>query len=725
MSNIFSNSAISIIKLNQDDSQKLSFIIRNFSILLILFITLFPHTIIAASTLKSASEPDYPPFSFKNNNGDADGMAVELLHAATKVIQRDIQFEVRPWNVIKQELADDQLDVLPLVGRTPEREEIFDFTVPYLSLYGAIVVHNDNDVISNLSDLAGLKVGVMKGDNADEYMRRKGYSDSLITTETYAQALKMLALKKLDAVVIQQFVAQKMIEEHHLTDIKVLHRLMDFRQDFCFAVTKGKSELLAQLNEGLSKVVANGTYHQLKEKWLGMMESDNPESSSFWINLSQNEKQWIKDNPEVTFTGNPNWLPYETFNEQGEYIGVVASYLKLIEKKTGLSFKTNITSNWSESLNLATQGLVSVISSNTTDVILNQTFLPVDSYSQNPIVIIMDIHQNYVENLETIKEQKIAIIKDYGYTADIFKIYPNIHFIEVDNIQQGLEGVSQGQYDAMLATMALASYNIAEMGIHNLKVVGKTPVVMDLTLFVSKQQPILHSILNKTIKSITPAEAHQINAKWNRTNYIEKIDYQLLFQLTAIFMIILTIILFWNKKLNNEIKKRRKIEQELIAKQDIVEEVQALAQTGSWELMSIGSNMHANWSYEIFKIMGIKPTTDVGPELLSTIIHPDDHNAVLLSLQNALNKGSKHDIAYRIIRPDGEMRWVRCSGIPIYDDNEQLIKVRGTFQDITKWIQAKDQIKVQTQALEQSPVSVVITDIQGNIEYVALLRFDE
>jgi len=83
MSNIFSNSAILIIKLNQDNSQKLSFIIRNFSILLILFITLFPHTIIAASTLKSASEPDYPPFSFKNNNGDADGMAVELLHAAT------------------------------------------------------------------------------------------------------------------------------------------------------------------------------------------------------------------------------------------------------------------------------------------------------------------------------------------------------------------------------------------------------------------------------------------------------------------------------------------------------------------------------------------------------------------------------------------------------------------------------------------------------------------
>ena len=62
----------------------------------------------------------------------------------------------------------------------------------------------------------------------------------------------------------------------------------------------------------------------------------------------------------------------------------------------------------------------------------------------------------------------------------------------------------------MLATMALASYNMAEWGLHNIKIVGKTEVVMDLTLFVSNQQPELFSILNKTLKAMNVKESNNI-----------------------------------------------------------------------------------------------------------------------------------------------------------------------------------------------------------------------
>lgn len=45
------------------------------------------------------------------------------------------------------------MQVLPLVGRTPEREELFDFTVPYMSLHGAIVVRSGTENIHSLADL--------------------------------------------------------------------------------------------------------------------------------------------------------------------------------------------------------------------------------------------------------------------------------------------------------------------------------------------------------------------------------------------------------------------------------------------------------------------------------------------------------------------------------------------------------------------------------------------
>ena len=44
------------------------------------------------------------------------------------------------------------------------------------------------------------------------------------------------------------------------------------------------------------------------------------------LDLTQSVIQWIQDYPEITFTGDPNWLPYEAFTRQGEYIGIVADH---------------------------------------------------------------------------------------------------------------------------------------------------------------------------------------------------------------------------------------------------------------------------------------------------------------------------------------------------------------------------------------------------------------
>ncbi|WP_294967073.1 hypothetical protein, partial [Sulfurimonas sp.] len=42
------------------------------------------------------------------------------------------------------------------------------------------------------------------------------------------------------------------------------------------------------------------------------------------IILTKEEKEWIKDHPVIKFTGDPDWLPFEAFNEKGEYIGIVS-----------------------------------------------------------------------------------------------------------------------------------------------------------------------------------------------------------------------------------------------------------------------------------------------------------------------------------------------------------------------------------------------------------------
>jgi|GEM_PF-1286065 PAS domain-containing protein len=51
-------------------------------------------------------------------------------------------------------------------------------------------------------------------------------------------------------------------------------QLRAFRQDFCFAVQKGDEKLLERLNEGLSIIIANDTYDEIRIKWFGPEESE-------------------------------------------------------------------------------------------------------------------------------------------------------------------------------------------------------------------------------------------------------------------------------------------------------------------------------------------------------------------------------------------------------------------------------------------------------------------
>jgi len=230
-------------------------------------------------TLRSASELDYPPFALVRPDGAADGFSVELLRAVAHSAGLRIGFKVGPWHAIKQELMDGELDVLPLVSHSTERERYFDFTIPYLRMHGTIFVRADNEDIRTEADLRGREVLVMRGDTAHEYAAHKNLSERLILTETFEEAMRLLASGRHDAVIVQQIVGLQIIRKLGLANLKDVGApqrdslkpfgkpLSEFEQKFCIAVRRGDRELLARLNEGLSAVIADGTYDALYAKW--------------------------------------------------------------------------------------------------------------------------------------------------------------------------------------------------------------------------------------------------------------------------------------------------------------------------------------------------------------------------------------------------------------------------------------------------------------------------
>jgi len=171
------------------------------------------------------------------------------------------------------------------------------------------------------------------------------------------------------------------------------------------------------------------------------------------IELTDSERQWLEDHPTVTFTGDPNWLPYEAFDSNGEYIGIVAEHLKLISKASGIRFEMSPSKTWTESTEKAKNGLVDILSE-TDDSDLKSHLTFSKNYLSNPIVIAMHNRENYVEDISRIKDKSIALIRVYGYASKIRRRYPDIQFTTVDDIQDGLIAVSTSKVDALLCTLA-------------------------------------------------------------------------------------------------------------------------------------------------------------------------------------------------------------------------------------------------------------------------------
>jgi ABC-type amino acid transport substrate-binding protein len=218
--------------------------------------------------IKSASEPDYPPFCIVTKDGQADGFSVELLKATLKAVNLDVSFYTAPWNQIKQELVDGEIQVLPLVGKTPERELIYDFSETYLTFYGAIFVRTGDSRIKTDKDLKDMEIAVLKGDNAEEYVRRENVSDRIVAVESYEDAFNNLSQGKYDAIVAQQRMGTNLIKALKINNVVAVdYRLDKFRQDFTFGVKKGDTSLLADLDKGLAIVKADGTFGKLYQKW--------------------------------------------------------------------------------------------------------------------------------------------------------------------------------------------------------------------------------------------------------------------------------------------------------------------------------------------------------------------------------------------------------------------------------------------------------------------------
>ena len=139
---------------------------------------------------------------------------------------------------------------------------------------------------------------------------------------------------------------------------------------------------------------------------------------------------------------------------------------------------------------------------------------------------------------------------------------------------------------------------------------------------------------------------------------------------------------------SQDVTDRKRAEEALRRSRFYLSEGERLAHIGSWAAKDLGirwtDDLGIYWSDEVYKIFGLDPRN--GPPSLEqylAAVHPDDRASMEGTIRMMHEQRCGCDVTKRIVRPDGEVRYVRCVGVPVSEDG--IFKAfHGTTIDVTE-----------------------------------------
>lgn len=216
-------------------------------------------------------DQQFAPFEFINEEGNPDGFSVELFQAVMKRLGVKYSLKLDDWAEVQNELNNKKIDLVIGMIYSKERAEKVKFGIPHCMISYNIVCRKDND-FANLEQLKGKSIIVQNKDRAHGYLLSSGLTDKIITVENIADAVKLLADGKYDAVLSFDISSFYFVRKGgydnllvHLTDIPP--------ERYSIAVNTDNEDLLYLLNAAIYQMKIDGEYDKIYYKWFGVYES--------------------------------------------------------------------------------------------------------------------------------------------------------------------------------------------------------------------------------------------------------------------------------------------------------------------------------------------------------------------------------------------------------------------------------------------------------------------
>ncbi|MCW8916257.1 MAG: transporter substrate-binding domain-containing protein [Magnetovibrio sp.] len=402
--------------------------------------------------------------------------------------------------------------------------------------------------------------------------------------------------------------------------------------------------------------------------------------------LTTAEQAWLEKHPTIRLAVDIDWAPFEFVDEQKQYRGMAAEYVRLVEERLGITLQVDTERPWAEMVEAVKARDLDVFSlvvqTPQRDKFVNFT----KPYISFPMVIFTRDDQDFIDGLDALHKHEVGVVESYATHDLLARNHPNLKLSLAKNVHAGLEAVSTGKTFAFVGNLAVATQVIRETGLTNLKISGQTPYRFELSMAVRKDWPELVPILQKALDSITPEQRDAIYNRWVRVKYEAEVDWRWFIISFGAGGILVTVFFFWNRKLQAEVNQRKRAEKDLNRESLRLQEIIWGTNVGTWEwnVQTGETTFNERWAEIIGYSLDELESTTI--DTWTKYAHPDDlkRSSELLD-KNFSRELERYECEIRMRHRNGQWVWVVDRGKVVeWSDDDKPLRMAGTHTDITE-----------------------------------------